>query len=52
MKAFWLSLFLIFVAEMGDKSQLVALTLATRFKAGVVYPCFGDHLALSFHNRF
>jgi Ca2+/H+ antiporter, TMEM165/GDT1 family len=36
MKAFWLSLFLIFVAEMGDKTQLVALTLATRFKAGVV----------------
>ena len=36
MKGFWLSLFLIFVAEMGDKTQLVALTLATRFKAGVV----------------
>ena len=36
MEAFWLSLFLIFVAEMGDKTQLVALTLATRFKAGVV----------------
>ena len=36
MEAFWLALFLIFVAEMGDKTQLVALTLATRFKAGVV----------------
>ena len=36
MEGFWLSLFLIFVAEMGDKTQLVALTLATRFKAGVV----------------
>jgi putative Ca2+/H+ antiporter (TMEM165/GDT1 family) len=36
MDGFWLSLFLIFVAEMGDKTQLVALTLATRFKVGVV----------------
>ena len=36
MKGFWLSLLLIFVAEMGDKSQLIALTLATRFKARVV----------------
>jgi putative Ca2+/H+ antiporter (TMEM165/GDT1 family) len=31
MEGFWLSLFLIFVAEMGDKTQLVALTLASRF---------------------
>ena len=36
MEGFWLSLFLIFVAEMGDKTQLVALTLATRFNARVV----------------
>ena len=36
MEAFWLSVFLIFVAEMGDKTQLVALTLATRFNAWVV----------------
>ena len=36
MEGFWLSLFLIFVAEMGDKTQLVALTLATRFNAWVV----------------
>lgn len=36
MEAFWLSLFLIFVAEMGDKTQLVALTLATRFNTWVV----------------
>ncbi len=36
MEGFWLALFLIFVAEMGDKTQLVALTLATRFTAGVV----------------
>ena len=36
MEAFLLSLGLIFVAEMGDKTQLVALTLATRFRPGVV----------------
>ena len=36
MEGFWLALFLIFVAEMGDKTQLVALTLASRFKARVV----------------
>ena len=36
MEAFWLALALIFVAELGDKTQLVALTLATRFPAGVV----------------
>jgi putative Ca2+/H+ antiporter (TMEM165/GDT1 family) len=31
-----LSLALIFLAELGDKTQLVALMLATRFKAGIV----------------
>ena len=36
MYGFWLSLVLILVAEMGDKTQLVALTLATRFQASVV----------------
>jgi putative Ca2+/H+ antiporter (TMEM165/GDT1 family) len=36
MEAFLLSLGLIFVAELGDKTQLVALTLATRFNAWVV----------------
>ncbi len=36
MDEFLLSLGLIFVAELGDKTQLVALTLATRFRAGVV----------------
>jgi Ca2+/H+ antiporter, TMEM165/GDT1 family len=34
--AFWQSLFLIAVAEMGDKTQLVALAFATRFRARVV----------------
>ncbi len=32
MEAFWVSLGVIFVAELGDKSQLMALTFATRFK--------------------
>jgi putative Ca2+/H+ antiporter (TMEM165/GDT1 family) len=32
----WLSFALIFIAELGDKTQLVALTLATRYRAGVV----------------
>ncbi|PZG50327.1 hypothetical protein C1I98_10875 [Spongiactinospora gelatinilytica] len=33
MEAFWISLVVIFVAELGDKSQLMAMTFATRFKA-------------------
>lgn len=33
MEAFWLSLGVIFVAELGDKSQLMALAFATRYKA-------------------
>ncbi|MDF2712459.1 MAG: hypothetical protein K0R62_8111, partial [Nonomuraea muscovyensis] len=32
MEAFWISLVVIFVAELGDKSQLMAMTFATRFK--------------------
>ncbi len=35
-EAFWLSLFIVFLAELGDKTQLVALLLATRYRAGVV----------------
>lgn len=31
--AFWLSFGVIFVAELGDKSQLMALTFATRYRA-------------------
>lgn len=36
MDGFWLACGLIFLAELGDKTQLVALTLATRFRASVV----------------
>jgi putative Ca2+/H+ antiporter (TMEM165/GDT1 family) len=36
MGAFWSSLFLITLAEMGDKSQLVSLAFATRFKPTIV----------------
>ena len=33
MDSFWLSLVVIFVAELGDKSQLMALAFASRYKA-------------------
>ena len=36
MHAFWLAFGLVFLAEVGDKTQLVALTLATRFNSRVV----------------
>jgi putative Ca2+/H+ antiporter (TMEM165/GDT1 family) len=36
MQDFWLALGIIFLAELGDKTQLVALTLATRYKASIV----------------
>ena len=36
MLAFWQSLFFIALAEMGDKTQLVALAFATRFSVRVV----------------
>jgi putative Ca2+/H+ antiporter (TMEM165/GDT1 family) len=36
MEAFWLGFGVIFVAEMGDKSQLMALAFATRYKAWTV----------------
>ena len=35
MQAFWLSLVMIFLAELGDKTQLVALMLAARFQRPV-----------------
>ena len=33
MEAFWISFGLIFVAELGDKSQLMAMTFAARYRA-------------------
>lgn len=36
MTAFWVSLIYVFVAEMGDKTQLVALAFATKYKAATV----------------
>ncbi len=36
MAVFLWSLFVVFLAELGDKTQLVALCMATRFKASVV----------------
>jgi putative Ca2+/H+ antiporter (TMEM165/GDT1 family) len=36
MHAFWLSLGMIFIAELGDKTQLVALALATCYNTRVV----------------
>jgi Ca2+/H+ antiporter, TMEM165/GDT1 family len=34
--AFWLSCGVVFVAELGDKSQLIALTFATRYRPALV----------------
>ncbi|MCB0973964.1 MAG: TMEM165/GDT1 family protein [Actinobacteria bacterium] len=50
MEAFWVSLGVIFVAELGDKSQLMALTFATRFKTmpvliGITIATAAVHLA-------
>ena len=36
MTAFWIATIYVLLAEMGDKTQLVALAFATRFKASVV----------------
>ena len=49
MTAFWISLIYVFVAEMGDKTQLVALAFATKYKtitvlAGVFAATFVIHL--------
>ena len=36
LQAFWVSLGMVFLAELGDKTQLVALSLAARFRTRVV----------------
>ena len=50
LEAFWISLGAIFIAELGDKSQLMAMTFATRFKiwpvlAGITIATTAVHLA-------
>lgn len=49
MTAFWISMIYVFVAEMGDKTQLVALAFATKYRAwtviaGVFIATFAVHL--------
>ena len=49
MSPFWISLIYVFIAEMGDKTQLVALAFATKYKtltvlAGVFLATFAVHL--------
>ncbi|MBO3746905.1 TMEM165/GDT1 family protein [Streptosporangiaceae bacterium NEAU-GS5] len=49
MDAFWISLAVVFVAELGDKSQLMAMTFATRFRpwpvlAGITVATAAVHL--------
>ncbi|KUL20350.1 TMEM165/GDT1 family protein [Chlorobium limicola] len=47
MDAFWLSLVMIFLAELGDKTQLVALTLATCYNTkSVLWGIFWATLAV------
>lgn len=36
MAAFWIAFFFVFMAEMGDKTQLMTLTFATRYRARTV----------------
>lgn len=36
MDAFWISFGIIFLAELGDKSQLMAMTFATRYRATTI----------------
>lgn len=36
MKSFWTAFFLIFIAELGDKTQFMTLALSSRYRASVV----------------
>ena len=36
MSAFWIALFVVFVAEMGDKTQFMTLSFSTRYRARTV----------------
>jgi Ca2+/H+ antiporter, TMEM165/GDT1 family len=45
--AFWIACFFVFVAEMGDKTQLMTLTFSSRYRAGTVLAAvFGATLAI------
>jgi putative Ca2+/H+ antiporter (TMEM165/GDT1 family) len=47
MTAFWIALFFVLIAEMGDKTQLVALAYATRYSAvTVIAGVFGATLVV------
>jgi putative Ca2+/H+ antiporter (TMEM165/GDT1 family) len=53
MTAFWISLLFVAIAEMGDKTQLVALAFATRYRAtkvlaGVFVATLAVHLVSVF----
>jgi putative Ca2+/H+ antiporter (TMEM165/GDT1 family) len=37
LKAFWLAFSLVFLAELGDRTQVLVLTLATKYRALVVF---------------
>jgi putative Ca2+/H+ antiporter (TMEM165/GDT1 family) len=37
LKAFWVAFSLVFLAELGDRTQVLVLTLATKYKALVVF---------------
>jgi len=51
--AFWVALLFVFVAEMGDKTQLVALAFATRYSAQVVMAgVFGATLLIHLFSVF
>jgi putative Ca2+/H+ antiporter (TMEM165/GDT1 family) len=39
--AFWISLFFVFIAEMGDKTQMMTLTFSTRYRALTVFAGVG-----------
>jgi Ca2+/H+ antiporter, TMEM165/GDT1 family len=53
MTAFWISLFFILVAEMGDKTQLVALAFATRYSVKTVLTgVFGATLVVHLFSVF
>lgn len=53
MHAFWIALFIVFVAEMGDKTQFMTLSFSTRYRTSVVLlgVCLGT-VAISLISAF